>query len=51
MGHHSQASRAAAHKGKAQASKLHHAVGAKVRDQYSAKNPLIASFYQQAKDL
>lgn len=27
------------------------AVGAKVRDQYSAKNPLIADFYKQAKDL
>lgn len=27
------------------------AVGAKVRDQYTAKNPLIADFYKQAKDL
>lgn len=27
------------------------AVGGKVRAQYTAKNPLIASFYQQAKDL
>ncbi|WP_332670497.1 hypothetical protein [Aromatoleum sp.] len=27
------------------------AVGGKVRDQYIAKNPLIADFYGQAKDL
>ena len=27
------------------------AVGGKVRDQYTAKNPLIADFYKQAKDL
>ena len=27
------------------------AVGGKVRDQYIAKNPLIADFYKQAKDL
>ena len=27
------------------------AVGAKVRDQYTAKNPLIADFFKQAKDL
>jgi len=27
------------------------AVGAKVRDQYTAKNPLIADFYKQSKDL
>ncbi len=27
------------------------AVGAKVREQYSAKNPLIADFYKQVKDL
>ncbi|MDZ7591084.1 MAG: TRAP transporter substrate-binding protein [Rubrivivax sp.] len=27
------------------------AVGAKIRDQYTAKNPLIADFYKQAKDL
>ncbi|HRM68255.1 MAG TPA: TRAP transporter substrate-binding protein [Thauera phenylacetica] len=27
------------------------AVGGKVRDQYTAKNPLIADFYRQAKDL
>lgn len=27
------------------------AVGGKVRDQYTAKNPLIADFYEQAKDL
>jgi TRAP-type C4-dicarboxylate transport system substrate-binding protein len=27
------------------------AVGAKVRDQYTAKNPLIGAFYKQAKDL
>ena len=27
------------------------AVGAKVRDQYTAKNPLIADFYKQAKDM
>jgi len=27
------------------------AVGAKIRDKYTAKNPLIADFYKQAKDL
>lgn len=27
------------------------AVGAKIRDQYTAKNPLIADFYKQARDL
>ena len=27
------------------------AVGAKIRDQYTAKNPLIADFYKQAKGL